>query len=152
MAYREAPLVDRDADARETDAIRAYGAWSARLRTWVLIVASTVGLGAAALTCVVALRLWHAATDVPVPPRAAPVLIGDYVYTFEDEPPETLDAPRILYVGPAVAVFFLLAWAGRPVGRRLVAGRTPQKLAALSARYEVPADWLARTATLANRL
>ncbi len=117
---------DPDLDARESDAIAAFGRWSMRLRTAWLFGFAIVGVVAGFLAAALAIDVWQREMD----PRP----------------------PRIIYVGALALTLVVFLFVGRAVGRVVVRHRTPHVLARLAVRYEVTAKRLAETTDLANQV
>jgi hypothetical protein len=123
MPYREEE--DRlGADERDGEAVRQLGRWRDRVRAQILLIAALVGLatGVAVVYSVTALQYEYGVVSIR---------IGIVVAT----------------------VFFVAAmFAGRLIGRVVVARRLDAKIDDLAKAYEIPRATLAATADLLRGL
>lgn len=124
--FREQAQTDLDLDEREADAVRAFGQWRARVQAIVLTVFAIGGLGLFALGYYLMQELQLRATEGVISMRAS------------------------VFGGAALwGLSFAIGWW---VARLAVRGRTPRKLDALAARYDVPRDRLQAIADLVKAL
>ena len=123
--FRNMPDVLGESE-RESAAIQDFGRWRARTKTIVLLAFALLGLLPAGL------GYWFT--------QEAQFRLNDGV------------ASLYINVGGAAIPWFLMFMIGAWVGRRVVLGRTPAKLAKLAVDYEISVEQLAGTTNLVSDL
>jgi polyferredoxin len=123
--YREMPDVLGETE-RESEATRVFGRWRDRTKTIVLLVGAMLG-----------------------------VIAGGTGYWFVQELQfrynHGIAFVKISALG-GIAVWLVVFFAAAAIARIAIVRRTPAKLAALAAAYDVPVAKLTEIATLVNRL
>lgn len=122
--YREMPEM-LDAERRESEAIREYGAWRARVRTVVLAVALIVGLVPAAIT-------YYVVTEAQLDANGSASL-------------------RISMLA-AAAVWGVALAIGVIAARVTLKARTPAKIDALAKRWEIERGRITAVVDLVSEL
>ncbi len=122
--FREMGDVLGDSE-REAEAIRAYGRWRLRTRSWIVAIFVIGGLAPMGLTYYGALQL-----------------------QFQ------INGYALLYVNAlaAIGAWLVMIGIGAFLGKRIVRARSAAKLVELSNGYEIAVAKLAETVDMANNL